>query len=298
MATIFSLTFSIFLAILCATATALRFVASKRILGRLSAEDWLAFAALVSCLTHIGFGLTNSIISHDGFYPDGYVRSQKIAYASTPFYPLNQFFTKSSILFFYHRIFSVKKSFARWIYILGIAQAVLTILTIFINLFICHPINYYWDLWVIGSCMDQITINRATESVNSAIDFAMVALAFVMVSGIRLALSTKLKLLLLFVIGSLSGLIGFIRIGNGNVVWRAKDSPSFHGADYSWALGQQATSIICCCAPMYKGAFHPYEFCAKLATRARQYTCWRRKVSPLDEPNDGQVWLALDDFSV
>lgn len=60
MDTHFTFVFAILLAILCTSATALRFVASKRILGRLGAEDWLAFAALVSFLAYISLVLAST----------------------------------------------------------------------------------------------------------------------------------------------------------------------------------------------------------------------------------------------
>ncbi|KAI0450927.1 hypothetical protein F5B21DRAFT_407149 [Xylaria acuta] len=302
MGTHFTFIFSIVLAFLCSLATALRFVASKRVLGKLGLEDWFAFAALIFFLGYTSLALASlGVLARRDpatVTVDEGIRSGKILYATIPFYPLNQFFAKFSILFLYYRLFSVKRSFVRWTYILGTAQTALTILTIFINLFGCHPISHNWAFaYDDGWCLNQVAVFTATESVNSAIDFAMVALASVMVSGIRLTLSTRLKLVLLFLIGGLSGIIGFIRVGGDNIYGRQTDSRLFNITNIGWILAQQATSIICCCTPMYRGAFHPRELCVRLASRARQCTCRRRKLSTSEEPNARRLWPALDDSS-
>ncbi|KAI8952910.1 hypothetical protein F4801DRAFT_162704 [Xylaria longipes] len=235
MDTHFTFVFSVTIAIVCVTLTALRFMASMRVLGRLGAEDWFAFAALLSFL-----GYTSLILASVGVVgrrdpatvtvEEG-MRAGKIIYATVPFYPLNQFFAKFSILFLYHRLFSVKRNFVLWTYMLGTAQTALTILTIFINIFGCHPISHVWTFTDDGGwCLDQVAVFTAMESVNSAIDFAMVALASVMVSGIRLTLSARLKLVLLFLVGGLSGVIGFIRIGGDNVYGKKTDSRRLRSA--------------------------------------------------------------------
>ncbi|KAH8159590.1 hypothetical protein CIB48_g8657 [Xylaria polymorpha] len=301
MDTHFTFVFAILLAILCTSATALRFVASKRILGRLGAEDWLAFAALVSFLAYISLVLASVLGQREpAILPiDEEMRAAKMIYATVPFYPLNQFFAKLSILFLYHRLFSINRHFVRWTYVLGTAQSALTILTIFINIFGCRPISYNWNFTGDdgGWCLDQVAVFTGTESVNSAIDFAMVALASAMVAGIRLTFSTRLKLMLLFFVGGLSGIIGFLRIGGSNLYGKEKDSRLFGTTHIDWTVAQQAASIVCCCAPMYRGAFSTRELCARLASRAGQYTCWRRRLSTSDEPNAHRLWLVPDDSS-
>jgi hypothetical protein len=91
----------------------------------------------------------------------------------------------------------------RWVYTIGVIQAVTSILTLFINLFSCTPIRYNWDFGIDGWCLDQAAIFAATESVNSAVDLVMVALACFMVHKLRLKLSAKIKLGFILALGSL-----------------------------------------------------------------------------------------------
>jgi hypothetical protein len=160
-----------------------------------------------------------------------------VLFATVPFYPLSQFFAKFSILFLYYRIFSVRPIFVRWMYVIGAIQLVDSIITFFINLFSCTPIAYNWDIAIDGWCLDQAAVFTGTESVNSAIDIAMIVLACFMLVELQLNIWTKLKLSLIFALGGLyvypfihslsfdvylsmsrAGIIGFIRISQFYVV--------------------------------------------------------------------------------
>lgn len=158
-------------------------------------------------------------------------------FATVPFYPLSQFFAKFSILFLYYRIFSVGRVFVRWMYLIGAIQLVDCIITLFINLFSCTPIAYNWDIAIDGWCLNQAAVFTGTESVNSAIDIAMIVLACFMLVELQLNIWTKLKLSLIFVLGGLyvypfihplsydaylfmsrAGVIGFVRISQFYVI--------------------------------------------------------------------------------
>jgi hypothetical protein len=129
--------------------------------------------------------------------------SIQLGYATVPFYPLNQLFTKLSILFLYHRLFSVNIVFVRWMYAIGVAQIGASLSILFTNLFTCTPISRTWDSSIPGSCLNQVRPFTSTESINSFIDFAMTALACFMVSSLQLRPGIKWKLGLIFVLGGL-----------------------------------------------------------------------------------------------
>ncbi|XXG94032.1 hypothetical protein Hte_000283 [Hypoxylon texense] len=208
--------FSIAMGILCSIATALRFVSTLNSNRKVGLEDWFALGALVSYLAYIACDLTAlGILSGkdlETISPDEFSALGKALFATVPFFPVNQLCAKFSILFLYYRLFSVNRSFVRWTYVIGSIQILCSTATLFINIFSCMPINYNWDVDVEGYCLDQGAIFAGTESVNSALDLSMVALAILMVHELRLRLSTKLKLAFIFALGSLSGVIGYVRI--------------------------------------------------------------------------------------
>ncbi|KAI0471290.1 hypothetical protein F4859DRAFT_485130 [Xylaria cf. heliscus] len=269
--------FSIIVGTACIIATVFRLLSTRHAGRKIGLEDWFALAALLAYLVYtvlelISIGL---VAGKDvATLPDEELtRLGKVLFATVPFYPLNQFFAKFSILALYHRIFSVRRVFVRWIYLLGAIQLVDSIITLFINLFSCTPISYNWDFSEDGWCLDQAAVFTGTETVNSTIDLAMVILACFMIVDLQLDVWTKLKLSIIFVLGGLSGVIGFIRISQFYVI--QNEVGVFSATNGFWENAQQATSIICCCIPVYKNIFPFGAFYTRLVSSFGSDS-WRR----------------------
>ena len=139
----------------------------------------------------------------------------KVTYSAIPYFPVNQFFAKFSILFLYHRIFSVNKVFVRCIYALGALQIIYSVATLFVSIFGCSPIAGSWDpkLAITAKCINHNQYLAGSETVNSFVDFAMVGLAIWMIQDLRMKNSMKWKLSIPFILGGASGIIGFVKIG-------------------------------------------------------------------------------------
>ncbi|KAI0799238.1 hypothetical protein GGR55DRAFT_670565 [Xylaria sp. FL0064] len=245
----------IVLGAICISATVLRFVATLRSGRKLDWENWFALAALLCFVTYAIISLTGIglLASKDplAITSDDLIVSGKLGYATVPFYPFNQLFTKFSILFLYYRLFSVNIVFVRWMYVIGVAQIGVSLSILFTNLFTCTPISRTWDSSIPGWCLNQVKLFTSTESINSFIDFAMIALACFMVSGLQLKRGIKWKLGFVFALGGFAGAVEYIRIG---LYYHDKEQTQGVLGLVSGLLEgtQQATSIICCCAPTYK----------------------------------------------
>jgi hypothetical protein len=112
-------------------------------------------------------------------------------------------FTKTSILLLYHRIFGINRTFSYWIYFLGAMEVAWFIALLPIYLFSCQPISKGWDPLLPGTCVNYDASVAGLESINSAVDFAMVILAFCMIRPLNISNSTKVKLSLIFAVGAL-----------------------------------------------------------------------------------------------
>ncbi|KAI0013519.1 hypothetical protein F4779DRAFT_564124 [Xylariaceae sp. FL0662B] len=317
--------FSIVMGIVCSLATTLRFVSTIRSNRKVSLDDWFALGALLSYLVYISLDLTSiSLVSGkdlDTLSSDELTRLGKILFATIPFYPLNQCFAKFSILYLYYRLFSVNKVFVRWTYIIGASQITISILTLFINLFSCIPVSYSWDFDEDGWCLDQAAVFAGTESVNSAVDLAMLVLSCFIVHELRLKMSTKLKLGVIFLVGSLSGVIGIVRIVEFYLQASEDEVGVFSATQGFWESSQMAACIICCCAPIYKNIFPLGAFYTRLVSQVGSFR-WGsmgspglsskqsqpfspREQHPLDKDKTGKSctnqhhsgWLSLDDSS-
>ncbi|CAJ2504150.1 Uu.00g115440.m01.CDS01 [Anthostomella pinea] len=83
-------------------------------------------------------------------------------------------------------------------------------------------------------------------SINSAVDFVMVGMAIYMVRKLQVSTRNKWRLSVVFALGDLTGLIGFVKIGD------SYSSVGFSGLDAVWDILQMCASIICCCTPIYR----------------------------------------------
>jgi hypothetical protein len=116
---------------------------------------------------------------------------------------LDQSLAKFSICALYYRIMGVYKTYAYWIYGLAAFQAIVNLAIILAQVFMCRPINKFWQWWVEGDCVPFSTFLVALDTPNSLIDFALVILALTRIRSLRLDVGTKLRLSLLFGLGSL-----------------------------------------------------------------------------------------------
>ncbi|KAK7949213.1 uncharacterized protein PG986_010099 [Apiospora aurea] len=240
--------------ILCALAVAFRFVATRRAgLKGVIVEDLFALAAFCFYIITVTlFLLEIDVVNGDPIEKLPYerlLRMLKLQYALDPFGALTQLCAKYSLLFLYHRLFRVNRNFARWVYFVAIVQGAWTIAAVLTRLFRCQPVSSAWDVKHPGKCYNTKAYLVAMETINSSIDFIMVILAVWMVKALQMRTSVKWRLSAVFAIGGLSGVAGFVKIGEAyNTA-----SGVTNTAIVLWRLVQDSASIICCCAPVYNG---------------------------------------------
>ncbi|KAK8102393.1 hypothetical protein PG984_015539 [Apiospora sp. TS-2023a] len=181
--------------------------------------------------------------------PEKTLEVLKIIWVLSLLFPFNQLFAKLSILFLYHRIFSINRKFAVWIKVLGALQILVSVIGEALNISLCSPVEKAWDPMINwGSCINSGALVTGTETCNSLLDFALAIFAVFALRTVKIRHSTKWKLSIVFVLAGVAGVIGFIKIG---VAYRGLTVYN------QLALGLLATvqcafSVICCCAIMYK----------------------------------------------
>lgn len=123
--------------------------------------------------------------------------------ASSYLYYFDTIFVKLSVLGLYYRIFGINRTYRIWIYILGGAQTILVIAICILQAVQCQPISKYFNATIPGTCMNQEPLIVGGELPSSLIDFAMVALAMVMIQPRQMPSSTKWRLRFLLGLGIL-----------------------------------------------------------------------------------------------
>jgi hypothetical protein len=116
-------------------------------------------------------------------------------------FPLNQTFSKLSLLFLYHRIFSLDKIFSIMVIAVGTIQISWGISMFFARVFACTPIYHFWDRLTPGTCISGNGLLVGPEVVNSLVDFIMVGMAVWVVQKLNMSTKYKWKLSILFALG-------------------------------------------------------------------------------------------------
>ncbi|KAK8059000.1 hypothetical protein PG994_009448 [Apiospora phragmitis] len=199
---------------ICTLATTLRFFNTKRSGRKVNLEDWFALVALLSFWVHAALSLWTVLIlgGKDRFKPGALSPSElvtmsKVGYVMQLNFPVNPTFAKLSLLALYHRIFSVSRVFAYWVYALGVLQIAWFLAIFLIRCMFCIPVSNLWTPAYPQGCIDPSILLAAGESVNAAIAFVMLGLAIWMVRSLIMSNSTKWKLRILFLLG---GLVPFL----------------------------------------------------------------------------------------
>lgn len=79
-----------------------------------------------------------------------------------------------------------------------------TISVYLVKWMMCWPVEYIWNKALPGGkCIKMPVFFAVNESVNSVIDFVMIALAIRIVTTLQMSLYEKIRLSILFSVGSL-----------------------------------------------------------------------------------------------
>lgn len=109
-----------------------------------------------------------------------------------------------SIIFLYYRIFGVYTTFRKAVWANGALTVAWLIMITFLNTFRCKPISAAWDpLLQKTACLDLEVLFLWTESINCALDCALVLLPIFKIPALQLSLRDKIALSFVFLTGSL-----------------------------------------------------------------------------------------------
>ncbi|KAI1769329.1 hypothetical protein GGR53DRAFT_154777 [Hypoxylon sp. FL1150] len=290
-------------------AVILRFWATKRSGRKPQTEDWLALLSLAVYLAFGGVNLADAGVSNGRSplvlieTPEDFAKVRKLIYAGLWTYLWQQLFAKLSIIALYHRLFWVKTKYLWCINALIFYHVAWITVTSFMLGFHCQPLDKFWDPQLSGHCIQEGTLIAVVESINSLGDFLLVALAVAIVPTLQVSGATKRKLIILFGLGVLAGVIGFVKIG----ISFNDDTFYVFTMVALWSNVQAGVGIVCGCAPVYKPILPGPGFWRRLWLKV-SFSSLRQRNSPLGSskrsyiqtPEQGhqQYWLRREDGSV
>lgn len=110
---------------------------------------------------------------------------------------------KISTLLMFARIFPTQK-FKRILWIVGLFISTYSTIMVITTIFQCRPVKKVWDQTTQGDCIDIRKVWIVMASMNVLTDFLLLCLPLPQLWGLQMRRGTKLQLIGIFSIGSLS----------------------------------------------------------------------------------------------
>ncbi|KAL2060556.1 hypothetical protein VTL71DRAFT_9197 [Oculimacula yallundae] len=166
-------------------------------------------------------------------------------------YNMSTLFTKVAILIFYLRL-SIDPYFRSVIYFVMFVAVGYSLAGGFAFLYICRPLQRYWDFSVPGMCHNLGASFLSGAALNVATDVALLLLPLWLLYPLRLPLKQKIGVALILMTGSFVLAVSIYRL--------AIIPPGLHNMDATWhyirniiwCIIEMHTGIICACLPNLK----------------------------------------------
>jgi hypothetical protein len=149
--------------------------------------------------------------------------------------------SRLSIIFLYNRIFGVYDGFRRALWIMGAFTISWLITIVLLNTFRCKPIASAYNPLLKGKCLNMTTLFVAMESLNCALDLALVLLPLWRISFMNLCIRDRIGLGLVFLTGGFVCITCILRIVFTYNVDTTKTA--------FWLTLQLSFAVICSCLP-------------------------------------------------
>ncbi|CAK7201709.1 hypothetical protein SEUCBS139899_004421 [Sporothrix eucalyptigena] len=233
-----------------------RFAYRIFVAGSIGADDWVALVATVvgapSSAMNIE-GLANNGLGRDVWtLPAAEIyRFVEFFYVIEILYFADVTLLKLTLLFFYLRIFPTQG--VRRIIWGTIGFVIVFGLTfIFIGIFQCRPISYYWTNWDgehTGTCLNVNAIGWANAAISIALDFWMLAIPLYQLRKLRLHWKKKLSVVFMFTVGTFVTVVSILRL-HSLLSFANSTNPTWDNYEViNWSTIEINVGIICACLP-------------------------------------------------
>ncbi|PCG93877.1 hypothetical protein PENOC_085580 [Penicillium occitanis (nom. inval.)] len=219
-------------------------------------DDWMALAALVFAVGVLIGTILISIpsIAGAGYHITTYTVAQldnylKLALASDVLYNFSVAGSKASIVFFYHRIFSIDyhfRIFMRIILILIVGNCLAAALGL---IFSDRPVQAQWNVGMPYTSINDRAFWTSMAVVNIVLDMLILGIAQFKVWKLNMSLRRKVLVSFVFMLGAFTIITSILRIVYLLVVDIADLTYTLTTAGI-WTNVEMNLSIICACAPV------------------------------------------------
>ncbi|OAA58475.1 Extracellular membrane protein, CFEM domain protein [Niveomyces insectorum RCEF 264] len=222
----------------------------------LAADDWAALAGTVvgvpSTVLNI-YGLADHGLGRDIWtLPlDNVYKFLKFFYIIEIHYFVDITLLKLTLLLFYLRIFP-SRGVRRLIWGTIAATCIFGVAFLFMGIFQCRPISYYWTRWDgehEGHCLNINALGWANAAISIALDFWMLAIPLWQLRKLRLHWKKKVSVFMMFCVGTFVTVVSILRLHSllsfANTINPTWDE---YGVT-SWSTIEVNVGIICASLP-------------------------------------------------
>ncbi|MCJ1397976.1 hypothetical protein MMC11_001172 [Xylographa trunciseda] len=217
---------------------------------RFEADDWCIIAALFLLFTAQGLEYAAIVLSRQvtSLLDPKMSSFLFYLYVYGIFYYPAIAMTNISILCLYRRIFTTPY-FRKLSLGLIFMNVIWVIPATIVEIFICLPVQSFWDFTVQGTCIFFSTFWIIICTVELVIDVAILILPIGEISHLQLSLKKKMLLSLIFLLGGFVIITGIVRI----IQCYAPGASDINLIqDAIWLNIHLSTAIICACLPTFR----------------------------------------------
>ncbi|KAK5996310.1 Wortmanamides biosynthesis cluster C-like protein [Cladobotryum mycophilum] len=239
-------------------AVILRFQ-QRRLIKAFSWDDWLILGSLICSIGTMVDVIISTAITRAGYHITTYTIPQletflKVFLANVVIYNFCTMFARSSVLFFYRRIFSINRVVLRIIQTLSVLNFLACLSAVLGLIFSTSPVRAQWDLSIPSKSLNHKAFWISLGLVTFVIDVSILAIPQAQVWKLQLSWQRRLALSLVFLLGGFVCFTTIVRI-----VYLAR--VDMKDVTYSivqasiWTTIETNMSIICACLPVIYSLF-------------------------------------------
>ncbi|PMD36331.1 hypothetical protein L207DRAFT_602395 [Hyaloscypha variabilis F] len=249
-------TMSICLCTISGAIVVLRFTSKLLANSEFALDDFFIAMSLVvdiSINVLIVTGLISNGLGRDiwTLTPEQITHFLRIFYTTEVFYLAQVAVLKLSLLFFYLRIFP-GTSIQRLLWGTIILTLCFGIIFVFISIFQCQPIDYYWNKWDgehHGTCINGNGFTWANAAISIVLDGWMLALPISQLFKLQLHWKKKVGVGIMFVVGTIVTIVSILRL-QSLVHFSKTSNPSWDDLTICvWSDIEINVGIVCACMP-------------------------------------------------
>ncbi|KAK4177388.1 hypothetical protein QBC36DRAFT_211791 [Triangularia setosa] len=232
-----------------------RLYTASYILRKWHPDDYLiivgflfAVANSIICIIQTTLGMGNHIYDLPFTRFQSTMKLGMIGGAMT--YNLTTLFVKMSILSFYLRFATANPKFRVAVYLVMVFVVGYTIPNAFLFLYICKPMQFYWD-WTIegGKCINQQAAFDSANILNMATDFMILVMPIWMLWDLRVGIRRKVGVLGILMAGGFVCGVSTMRMVTAWTGANQTDISWHYVKNLIWCIVEMDVGIVCACLP-------------------------------------------------